>query len=233
MTDKSPNRMLSPFAHLIGKKVTVQVKPASESKTSEPATEEKPAPTAATATGNPFLSLLAKDVPHKHEIELEAVKTNEVVIASESREELANYNTEKLEPQFEREKNLNVKAEQRTKQLILQSGEDVRTVCDKLDAAIESNPKLVGPSLIEVRGYVQRLMVTLKERPEFDSFVIDKDVRNIMRFIRSTREEALSMREVKTVKKATRAAKKEQNQIKGGNFAAAFQSIVLGDFKLK
>jgi hypothetical protein len=109
-------------------------------------------------------------------------------------------------------------------------------VCDQIDKLIgdEAGAALEGPSLITVRNYVQTLMVTLKTRPEFDSVIIDKDVRNIMKFIRATREEALALREVKTTKKAVREAKKEtatkKTSAKALGFEDAFKSVMFGPF---
>lgn len=220
-------------------KIQTKVETPPEARQAVPVTPKPtptPAPVASTAVStakNPFLTLTAApaDQAHAHEIELTPNKVHSV-------EELGHINTQEMEAQHQRESNLNVKAEQRTAKLVLASGEEVKSVCDKLDSIIGNNPNLVGPPLIEARGYVQRLMVTLKERPEFDSFVIDKDVRNIMRFIRSTREESLAMREVKTVKKVQRQVKKEQTGIKDKAVKDAFNMVLgtglnFGSLKLK
>jgi len=73
---------------------------------------------------------------------------------------------------------------------------------------------------------VQRLMITLKQRPEFDSVLIAKDVRNVMQFIRATREETLALREVKTEKKAVRAVKSEAKKKSLKGFEAAFNNVM-------
>lgn len=152
------------------------------------------------------------------------------------REELAMIDTENMEPTpvNQRVPNLNVRAANLAKASVLQSGESVRELCDRLDNMIgdKAAPDLQGPNLFEIRNYVQTLMITLKSRPEFDSVVIDKDVRNVMKFIRATRQEALELREVKTVKKATRAVKKEVTSSKTKGFEKAFQSIMFGAPKL-
>jgi len=130
------------------------------------------------------------------------------VIASGTVHELANLDTDSLEPHKRPEQPLNAKANDRTKQLTLSSGRSVREVCDNVDKILESDPQLRGPNLMYVRSYVSALMVTLKIHPEFDEVLIDGDVHNIMKFVRATREEALSLRDVKVEKKAKKASNK-------------------------
>ncbi len=147
-------------------------------------------------------------------------------------QELAMVDTENMEPTnpIRRVPNLNVKAANMAKSLTLESPASVRELCDKLDAMIgeRAAPDLQGPQLIDIRNYVQTLMVTLKSRPEFDSVIIDKDVRNVMKFIRATRQEALELRDVKTEKKATRSAKKEVTSSRAKGFESAFNAIMFG-----
>ncbi len=101
-----------------------------------------------------------------------------------------------------------VKAALLNRRLAMESANDVRNLCDSIDTMIEGfGDKLAGPPLIQVRGYVQSLMVTLKSHPEFDSVLIDKDVRNVMRFIRAVRGEALASREIKEVKREIKTIK--------------------------
>jgi hypothetical protein len=142
--------------------------------------------------------------------------------------ELAAMNTDSLEPQMHVEKTINVKAEALTKAGVLNSGESVRELCDKIDAMIAADQMVAGPSLATLRNYVMTLMMTLKSKPEYDSVIIDKDIRNVMTFIRSTRQESLDLREIKTTKKAVRAAKKEGlssvKQLKG--MEAAFNKMM-------
>jgi hypothetical protein len=145
--------------------------------------------------------------------------------------ELASIDTESMDPITKRETNLNAQATQFGKRMVLDSEGSVRALCDRIDQMIQGNANLVGPALIDLRGYVQTLMVTLKSRPEFDSVVIDTDVRNVMRFIRATREEALGLREIKTVKKAVRSAKKETSSNKLKGLEGAFMAIMNGGKK--
>lgn len=178
-------------------------------------------------SANPLLSLNAPPPPP----EPASLTTNG--IAAESVHELANVNTDLLVPNDGRPSpNIAVKAANRTQALALTTGEEVRALCDRVDELIESNDQLAGPPLFELRNHVQRLMVTLKERPEFDGIVLDKDIRNVMKFIRATREEALQLREIKTEKKSVRAVKKESTTKANKGMEAAFAAI-LGGGKLK
>ena len=142
-----------------------------------------------------------------------------------SLEELAHIDTTNMEPKQAMTPSLTLKAQQKAAALILESGEEVKELCDRVDKLLESSPQLVGPPLIHVRGYVRQLMVTLKEKPEFDNILIDKDTRNIMRVARAIREEALALREVKTEKKVKRESNKEakaEAKLANVSFAGAF-----------
>lgn len=151
-------------------------------------------------------------------------------------QELASINTDSMEPtEGKRETNLNMKAKAFGNKLQLESADSVRALCDRIDAMIGdtvegASAALQGPNLITIRNHVQSLMVTLKSRPEFDSVMIAKDVRNVMKFIRATREETLELREIKTTKKAVRAAKKEVTSGKAKGFDDAFKSVMFGSF---
>lgn len=144
---------------------------------------------------------------------------------------LAELNTDSMKPQDKPITSLTLKAAQRTEKLVLDSAQDVRQLCDQVDQLISSNEQLAGPALIHLRGYVRQLMVTLKEKPEFDNILIDKegglsDTRNIMKFIRATREESLLLRDVKTEKKAVRGAKKEKTSTLNAGLSAAFAAVM-------
>jgi hypothetical protein len=141
-------------------------------------------------------------------------------------------NEAEFQPKTQIEKNINVRANEMARQMVLGSESEVRNLCDKIDAQIEkfTGPngvvEIVGPSLGEIRNYVQSLMITHKQRPEFDSVMIAKDVRNVMQYIRATREEALALREVKTEKKAVRSVKSEAKKKSLKGFEAAFNNVM-------
>lgn len=154
---------------------------------------------------------------------LSAPEFTESTIGSDL-QEIARMNTDSIEPTMERPTNLNVEAARLGQTFLLDSAESVRGVCDALDAKLQSvaDSSLSGPHLFDVRNYVQSIMVTLKARPEFDEVIIDSDVRNIMKFVRAIREDALATREVKGERKATRAAKAETTKRLDQKLEAAF-----------
>lgn len=137
-----------------------------------------------------------------------------------------------FEPKTQIEKNINVRANEMAKSMVLGSESEVRNLCDRIDEMILkcTGPtgvvEIVGPSLGEIRNSVQSLMITLKQRPEFDSVLIAKDVRHVMQYIRATREEALSLREIKTEKKVVRAIKGEAKKKSLKGFEAAFNNVM-------
>ncbi|KAK0039441.1 hypothetical protein Bpfe_031118 [Biomphalaria pfeifferi] len=153
--------------------------------------------------------------------------------------ELAAFDPEKmgLEVQNEPQKQELVRAAVLTKRMILDDGKDVRNLLDAIDSTIESfQDKLAGPGLITLRNYVQSLMVTLKQHPEFDSILIDKDVHNVMRFIRAVRGEALAARDIKEVKREVKKAKAAATPAKGlssNSLASAFSALMMNQLGSK
>lgn len=202
-----------------------------------PAPASTPTPEPPPIESNPFLvrnndQLLA---PVTESVADDSVTEKQLPLDAtlHSSEQLARINTDtdEFEPKDSHEKTELVKAAEMAKDLVLKDSSSVRNLCDKIDELIESHDQLVGPSLITLRGYVQTLMVTLKTRPEFDEIIIDKDVRNVMKFIRSVRETALATREVKITKKAVRETKAAKNAPTQAAFAAAFKSVMQAQIK--
>lgn len=143
-----------------------------------------------------------------------------------SREQLAATDTSNLEPQKMPTTSLAKAVATRNAALTLDSASSVRELCDSVDKQMSENPNLAGPVLIVIRAHVVSLMVTLKSHSEFESVLIDKDIHNIMKFVRATREEALLLRDVKVDKKAKRGSTKEQKQIQQAPFANAFAAVM-------
>lgn len=129
----------------------------------------------------------------------------------------------------------NVKAARLTDAMVLDSPDSVRALCDEMDRLLtelsDSGGKIIGPPLFQLRNYVQQLMVTLLKRPEFDSVVIDTDIRNVFKFIRATREQTLKEREIKTEKSAVRKIKTASTNKRKESMAAAFAALQAGQFK--
>lgn len=79
---------------------------------------------------------------------------------------------------------------------------------DDLSRLIEMDQN-IGPTVADaVKSHVKQIFIDLKTQPELDSCLIDRDVHNILAFIRSTKGEALETR-VKTVEKREKAASKK------------------------
>lgn len=225
-----PNPFLALLAKDLAKKTAVDSQP-------KPAVEATASGSSALSSVNPLMTLTAPLPP-----EPDSPKTFETIEhdADEGKlmpsgvHEIANINTESMEPESPQKYKLpetNRKAMALTKGLILEDAPSVRKLCDDIDAVIEANESLAGPPLITLRGYVTQLMVTLKERPEFDSVLIAKDTRNVMKYVRANREDSLVLRDIKVEKKAAktvRASKKSKtDQLMGDAFAK-----MLGGFKL-
>lgn len=178
----------------------------------EPEPAPVPVPTPAVVR-NPFESLtgpLSEPTPTANATANGGAQdVQESAIAAGSLEALAAADTDSmmLEPVHKRQNSLIVQAILDDKTRMLQSESEVRDLCDEIDGLIEGQRSIQGPNLIYLRTYVERLMITLKKVPEYESVLIAKDIRNIMSFIRSTREAALELREVKTEKKAIREVK--------------------------
>ncbi len=154
-------------------------------------------------------------------------------------EQLARINTDEIEaepqdrPVFKNEVSAAAKL---TKAMILTEADKVREVCDNFDSQIRNISSLAGPDLAVLRNQVQTIMITLKEHPEFDSVLIADDIKNVFRWIRATRAEALALRDIKVEKKVTREVKKTTTTKKIGtadSFADAFNAIMFNPGGIK
>lgn len=183
-----------------------------------PVTDEAAMPT------NPLSQLLGgAEVPVT---EAQMVFADTDKIQADSVYELAAINTESLEPVKVPENAIARATHMRERMMKLKTHESVRALCDDMDAHIVANPLLKGPILSVLRAHVAALMVTLKQNPEFDSVMIDKDVHNIMTFVQATREEATMLRDVKTDKKTKRVVTKEVKKITESAFSNAFAAVM-------
>lgn len=89
---------------------------------------------------------------------------------------------------------------------------------DRLDELIAEDND-IGPMTIDsVRKYVMQIMIDLKEQPELDSCIIDRDVHNVLAFIRATKVDAVETRETAKIKREKREAGKRKGPKKGFNF---------------
>jgi hypothetical protein len=113
---------------------------------------------------------------------------------------------------------------------------DIKELCQRFDDMIVRDG---GIGLINIdlgRAYVKKIMVMLKENPEFDGMIIDRDVHNVMAFVRKTREAAIDTINVK-VEKATKAAKNKAaktgrfGSIEAIDFGATGPAVSLEDLR--
>lgn len=85
---------------------------------------------------------------------------------------------------------------------------------DRLDRLDELIAQDFGISIITVdlvREHVKHLMIQLKDEPELDSILIDRDVHNILTFIRFVKDQAIGAQEVSKAKR-----EKKERAKKGG-----------------
>jgi len=86
--------------------------------------------------------------------------------------------------------------------------ESLKSRLDSLDAIISSELGISTLTLDAIRAHVMEIMVTLKGQPELDSILIDRDVHNVLAFIRNVRVDAIESRAATKVKAAKAVAKK-------------------------
>jgi hypothetical protein len=97
---------------------------------------------------------------------------------------------------------------------------DVKELCDRFDEMMARDQGIDVMNLGLARAYVKKIMVMLKENPEFDGLIIDRDVHNIMAFVRSTREQAVATINTKAEKSAKAAANKAKKTNRFGSIEA-------------
>lgn len=78
---------------------------------------------------------------------------------------------------------------------------------DQLDELIKAEHGLSAFNIDMVRGYVKQIMVDLQMQPDLDAILIDRDVHNVLMFIRHVKDQAVESRTATATKKATKVAK--------------------------
>lgn len=223
MSDKASSGIARLMAEAMAKKAAkVEPSPVAIQPKSEPVAIE----TSVVPASNPFVFYDNDGEASERSEQAEPQLKGEPALYSAEQLARIDTDTEELEPKARQGKADLVKAAELAKDMVLKDSSSVRQLCDEIDTLIESHDQLVGPGLVTLRGYVQTLMVTLKARPEFDEIIIDKDVRNVMRFIRTVREQALATREVKVIKKAVRETKKKGDTKLESAFSNAFANMM-------
>lgn len=124
----------------------------------------------------------------------------------------------------------------RTQDYVLKDGTDVKKLLAALDSKVSASGEVNGFDLADCREYVQRLMVTLKERPEFSTILVDSDYRNIVAFAWAMYDAAALEFEVKAEKASRPKAlpaepktdKGKADKAKKNAFASAMGAFDLG-----
>ena len=115
------------------------------------------------------------------------------------------------------------------------AGEKQRVFKDKmeaLDALISADNGINTFTIDDIRRYVKDIMVTLHREPELDAILIDRDVHNILRFIRYVKDQAFDgavtaqEKRVAKVKKAVGVQKNKEamRKLLGGLSLSGFSA---------
>lgn len=236
MTD-TPKK--NPFAHLsLTKGESKQASPTPEKKLPEEKPQSKflaaiarskadeSEPTSKPATEKEMESVAVDDselLTGEHDLTLPAADTTHSI----------SMDTTNIEPiESAKKTNLVRDAERRAKRMTLPSADKVRELCDEFDAALGESDDVDNFDLPLLRDYVARLMITLKTHPEFKEVMIDKDTRNIFRFIRATRTEAVEEAEKKGVKKARKTVKSKATQATMAAASKLLDQLGTGDLEI-
>ena len=101
-----------------------------------------------------------------------------------------------------------------TEKFILRTGESFRSVADALDTMIGGDKRLSGFDLAGCRNYVRALMTSLAKNPEFETILLDNDVRNVVKFGTLTYQEAIELDAIKEDTKTRKAATPSRSKAK-------------------
>lgn len=100
---------------------------------------------------------------------------------------------------------------------------DFKETLDRFDMIMQRDQGDIDFDLPHMRNYVMRIMVDLKENPEYDGLIIDRDVHNIIAFMRRLKGQAITIANEKTTKAQAKASKPKV----GARFAMDFDNIDL------
>lgn len=100
---------------------------------------------------------------------------------------------------------------------------------DELDKLVSSQLGINAFTIDAVRGHVKQIMMDLTTQPELEAILIDRDVHNVLRFIRHVKDDASATRVVVKEKKAVAA--KKAKKIKGGLSGFTFEGLTLPGMK--
>lgn len=101
---------------------------------------------------------------------------------------------------------------------------DFQEVLNRFDDMMQRDHGILQIDLVRCRDFVKKIMIDLKENPEYDGLIIDRDVHNIIKFQRMLKSQA----EEAVVTKTEKAAKREsKSKVKGGRFAVDMEAFDL------
>lgn len=102
--------------------------------------------------------------------------------------------------------------------------ENFQEMLDKFDKLMIRDQGVNDLNVGHFRDYVKRIFIELKENPEYDGLIIDRDVHNVIKFMRAVKGQAQEL----AVEKKTKAAKTQANKAKSNRFAAIAGNLDLG-----
>jgi hypothetical protein len=108
---------------------------------------------------------------------------------------------------------------------------DFRGRLAKLDSLIADDLGLTITTIDSARNYVKEIMIQLKEEPELDSILIDRDVHNIIAVIRHIRIDAAAAMATGKEKSEKRVKKSTATSKGGKEIAAAFDDVDFSAFE--
>ncbi len=95
---------------------------------------------------------------------------------------------------------------------------DFQSRLDEVDRLISLDHKIGVMTVDAVRAHVKVIMIELKENPELESCLIDRDVHNVLAFIRTVKDNAVVERVVSKEKSEKRAKAKASKGSAAFNF---------------
>lgn len=99
--------------------------------------------------------------------------------------------------------------------------ENFQEVLDKFDALLIRDNGVTEINVVHLRDYVKRIFVDLRDNPEYDGLIIDRDVKNIIGFMRAVKGQAQEL----AVEKKEKKAKSDSKKVGKNKFAAIAGSL--------
>lgn len=104
---------------------------------------------------------------------------------------------------------------------------DFKAMLDHFDSLINKDTGIDQYNIDFCREYVKKIYLDLRQQPELEGLMIDRDVRNVIMFIRATKSRAIEAGEVKKVKAEKKAKIKPSARF--GNIGGTFDMSLMVD----